>query len=125
MTWKLLVWVVFIGVEVYRNWYIIEKKKQRPDYVWSFIFRGFFAILHGIWIDVQDLPDWCPVLTYQVTSFWLLFDVSLNRARRKQWFYTGENSGWIFDKLGKWPVVYLILKLVALGFMIWSITVLL
>lgn len=122
MIWKLLLWILFIGADVYRNWYIIEKKKQRPDYLWSFIFRGWFAVLHGILFNPQNVSDAIPIVTYQVTSFWLFFDVALNLARKKHPLYTGANSGWIFDKLGKWPVVYLILKLVALAGMVWAVT---
>ena len=97
----LLVWIVAILAEAYRNYYIIEIKKSRPNYLQSFVMRGMAAILHGVLFDPQNMGDYWPVLLFQVTSFWLLFDLSLNFLRHKPVLYIGKSSGWI-DRFFTW-----------------------
>ena len=93
-------WFLFIGLEVYRNWYIIEKKKSKPDYLQSFILRGMAAILHGVFLDVQNTAEWVPILAFQLCSFWVLFDLFLNFVRGKEIFHIGT-ANWIDKYLGK------------------------
>lgn len=97
----LLIWIVAILSETYRNYYIIEIKKSRPNYLQSFVLRGMAAILHGILFNPHNMGDYLPVLIFQVTSFWLLFEVSLNYLRHKPLLYYGETSGWI-DRAFTW-----------------------
>lgn len=118
----MIVWFIFITLEAYRNWHVIEVQKSRPDYLQSFVIRGMAAVLHGIFMGVTEPSNWYPVLIFQVTSFWILFDPLLNIMRNKPLLYLGDpkkgSSGWL-DRL---PIlVYWILKLIALFFLIWSL----
>lgn len=101
ITLYLLLWLIFIGVDVYRNYYLIEVKKTRPIYIQSFILRWMVAILHGILFDPRNVADCIPVFIFQVTSFWLLFDLILNYLRKKPMLYMGDQSGWI-DRTFTW-----------------------
>jgi hypothetical protein len=94
----MIIWLIIILLEAYRNWHIIEVQKFRPNYLQSFILRGIVAIFHGIYMGVTEPANWYPVLIFQVSSFWLLFDLTLNVLRGKSIFYKGKNSGWL-DKL--------------------------
>lgn len=106
----MLIWILFIAIEIYRNYYIIEVVESRPDYLQSFIIRGIAAILHGVLVGVTEPSDWYPILLYQALSFWILFDISLNLVRRKPILYKGETSGYL-DRL---PLpIYVSLKIVA------------
>lgn len=117
-----LLWFMIIVADVLRNYYIIEKKKQSPDYLQSFIFRGAGAIVHGIWVDgiyhiFSELPyarswahftelafqGWVPLLMFQVFSFALLFNTMLNSLRNQDFDYIGKESGWIETVLSKLP----------------------
>lgn len=108
----LLSWLLFILAEVLRNYILIEKYKTRPDYVKSFLIRGIAAITHAsLVMGVENWSEAVPVLLFQTTSFWLLFDPALNLLRGKELMYRGKNSGWL-DKL---PVkIYWSLKFIAL-----------
>lgn len=116
-------WLLFIAWEVRRNYRIIEVHKESPDYLNSFFVRAFFglvalALMSG---DYDPFMEWyhsLPIVTYEVTSFYLVFDVWLNVRRGKAWNYRGKNSGWL-DKL---PIhFYYVLKVVCLVGLVWSI----
>ena len=112
----LLLWLIPIGVNVY-----MDRNGRKPDYLKMFVLRGIAAIVHGVLFDivVGYLPDnlhtysvwglfvlWLPLLTFQVTSFWIIFELALNRVRGREWLYFDRkerDSGWvdqIFDALG-------------------------
>lgn len=122
ITLKLLLWLVYIGVDVWTNYVIIEKNDSRPNYLLMNIVRGVAFILYGrfFWdlsLDLQALY----VFLYCTTSFWILFDIGLNRARRKHPLYIGQHSGWI-DQYGfKYPAIYYLGKVIALAALIFSI----
>lgn len=97
----LLLWLVFIAAEVYRNYRIIEINHSRPSYLKSFVVRGMAAIMHGVLFNPVNMHDYWPVLIYQVTSFWVLFDLSLNWLRQKPMLYMGKQSG-LIDKAFNW-----------------------
>lgn len=108
-------WLAFIAWEVRRNYRIIEVHQERPDYLNSFGVRCFFGTLSLFLMcqswDPAYFDTWIeafPAIVYELTSFYLFFDVSLNIKRGKPWNYRGENSGMVFDKLPVW--VYYILK---------------
>ena len=94
-TLYLLIWIGFIGLEAYRNYFIIEIKQTRPNYLQSFVIRAMAAILHGILFNPHNMGDYWPVLLYQGISFWILFELLLNYIRQKPLLYYGENSGWL------------------------------
>lgn len=122
VTLKLFVWFVVIGVEIYRNYYMIERSKERPNYTLSFILRGMAAIFHGILFSPSNWVEYFPVFIFQVTSFWILFDLGLNILRNEAIFYTGRDSG-LLDKVGKFPLTYLLLKVAAFTLLVLSIIV--
>jgi len=106
-------WLLFILLDVYRNWYMIEKKKTKPIYLQSFTIRGMAAILHGILMDVENIDEWTPLLFFQLSSFWVIFDLSLNLLRKKSVFHVGKAN--LIDKyLGTIPEIYWTLKAIAL-----------
>lgn len=98
----MIFWIVFIGLEIWRNWYLIERKKIKPNYLGSFAFRAFFAIA-GIAImnqtfDPGRLLSWwesSPEIGFEATSFYLLFDPILNLWRKLEIDYRGKESGWL------------------------------
>lgn len=122
ITLKLIIWQLYVSFDVWINYRIIEVNDSRPNYLLMNIVRGVAFVLYGrfFWdlsIDLQALY----VFLYCTTSFWLLFDLGLNLARRKHPLYIGQHSGWI-DQYGfKYPVVYYLGKLLALAALIFSI----
>ena len=112
----LLLWLIPIAINVY-----IDRNGKKPNYAQVFIFRGVAALLHAILFDVAVgwLPDnlyqysvlellliWLPMLLFQITSFWILFELALNKVRGREWLYfdrSENDSGWIdriFNNLG-------------------------
>lgn len=85
-------WFVFIGAEVVRNWYIIEKQKTTPNYLQSFILRGMASILHGIAVGVLNTQEYLILIGFQVGSFWILFDFALNLSRGKPPMHKGKKN---------------------------------
>lgn len=122
ITFYLLIWVAYIWIDVWNNYYIIEVNDRRPNYLLMNIVRGVAFVLYGrfVWdlsLDLQALY----VFLYCLTSFWILFDLALNIARRKHPLYIGQHSGWI-DQYGfKYPALYYLGKAVALAALIFSI----
>jgi len=90
----MILWAGYIIAEILIQSYLIEKKNWKPVYFQLFIFRAMAAIVHGIYLDVTP-ETWWPVITFQVCSFWILFDLGLNLARGKKWYYRGNTSGWL------------------------------
>ena len=117
---KLLLWLIPIGLNVYA-----DKDGRKPNYLLMFVLRGIAAILHGVLFNPQDMADYWPVFLFQVTSFWILFEIALNLVRGREVFYYDrkeKDSGWI-DKLFAWagPFWHIIAKIVATILMVWSI----
>lgn len=105
----MILWLVYIASEVTIQAHLIGKG-WKPNYIQLFILRGAASIVHGAIIDVESFGEYFWLLAFQVTSFWILFDLGLNIVRGKELFYKGKNSGWL-DKL-PWDV-YIILKGIA------------
>lgn len=114
-TLKLLLWILYIAVDVRVNFLIIEKWDKRPNYLLMNIIRGGVFILYGAFVwDFQAEMWYFNIFLFCVTSFWLLFDLSLNIARKKHPLYIGAESGWI-DRFGiKNQGFYYMCKLFAL-----------
>lgn len=91
----LLLWIVFIVVEVYRNYTVIVHQGRRPNYLISFVIRGMASIVHGILFDVEDMRDFMPLLLFQCSSFLIIFNPTLNILRKLDFWYVGRNSGWL------------------------------
>lgn len=121
-TLKLFVWLIFIGLDVLYNWYVIEKKHQRPFYLVLNIARGFAFILWGVFIiDFQYDIFYLNYFIFAITSFWLLFDLGINVTRKKHPLYIGMHSGWI-DQFGfRHQGIYYLAKVIALVWLVFSI----
>lgn len=122
ITLKLLLWIAYIFLDVWINFYIIEINKSRPNYLLMNIVRGGVFILYGAFVwDFQANFWYLNIAIFCVTSFWLCFDILLNRFRRKHLLYIGPESGWI-DRFGfKNPALYYACKVAALVLLIMSI----
>lgn len=122
ITLKLLLWLAYIAVDAWINYTIIEVNDKRPNYLVLNIQRGIAFILYGVFIfDTQaDLRTFY-IFLYCTTSFWLLFDLGINIARKKHPLYIGMHSGWI-DRFGfQHKAIYYIGKVCALAALIFSI----
>jgi hypothetical protein len=104
----LFVWIIFILADAFVNFYQIEKVKTVPNYYQSTIIRGMASILHGILANSQSLDDFKWLFLFQITSFWLIFDLTLNKLRKKPLFYVGSNSliDRFFRKKPVWILVF-------------------
>jgi hypothetical protein len=110
------IWLLYILLEVVTQWWLITYKKWKPIYINLFLLRGMASIFHALLlelmgaIELNSMRDYLPVLLFQTTSFWILFDLGLNLLRGKKWYYKGKNSGWL-DSLP--PSIYYTLKIIA------------
>lgn len=122
ITLKLLLWIVYVALDVWTNYVIIEKNDSRPNYFLMNIVRGVVFVLYGrfVWdlsLDLQAVY----VLLYCTTSFSIFFDLALNISRGKHPLYIGQTSGWI-DQWGfKNPFLYYIFKVLAIAGLVFSI----
>lgn len=113
ITLKLFLWLIPIGVNVW-----VDRKGRKPNYLMMFMLRGMASIVHAVLFDPTVPMDYFLILIFQVTSFWILFDLLLNalRGRPALYYDTKEgDSGWIekiFARLG--PTAYAAAKVGAL-----------
>jgi hypothetical protein len=91
---KLLSWLLVIGGNVY-----LDRKGRKPHYLIMFLARGFCAIVHGsLLFTPNNWKDYAPVFVFQITSFWLFFELALNIVRKNPLLYYDKkenDSGWI------------------------------
>jgi hypothetical protein len=121
-------WLLYIALCVGYNYWLIEIEKKHPNYLGANIWRCFWGVVFLIGMNpdfdpanylLYQLLKVFPTAVYEAASFYLLFDPSLNIARRKPALYRGAHSGWL-DSL---PVdIYYVLKIVSLIGLVWSIT---
>lgn len=115
-------WILFIFLEVFRNFYIVKVKKSSPFYTESLIIRAIASILHGVLLDSVSWKDYFFLLLFQVSSFYVLFDILLNTflLRKPFLFYLGKNS-FIDRTLSKIPLWGLIIiKIIFLALSVFS-----
>jgi hypothetical protein len=115
----LLLWFVYILAEAIVQGYFFESdEKFKPDYRILWLFRGAASILHGILLQTENpehyynFKDYGVAVVFQMCTFWILFDLILNKLRGKKWNYIGGSDSSQFDKLK--PVLYWFLKGLAL-----------
>lgn len=111
----MILWLIYIILEVIIQYRLI-KKGRKPIYIQLFTIRGIFSILHGILLDVENMTQYGYLLGFQICSFWIIFDLFLNKLRGKSWNYKGKDSGWL-DKL-EYPKYYT-LKIISLIMMVY------
>ena len=135
VTFILLLWLIPIAVNVY-----VDRNGRKPNYGMMFVLRGMAAVVHGVIFDIfcNYFPDnlhlysywqlfliFLPLLLFYTTSFWIIFELALNKVCGRELLYYDRkerDSGWIdqvFDVLGNGP--HFVAKLLALGVLILSI----
>ena len=123
-----MLWLIFIALEIARNYILIEVLKLRPHYGHSALIRFGFAVIflfkrHPEFDPLGDVTTIFPATTYalfQWTSFYLLFDLILNLLRGKPIDYQGKNSRFT-DSLDK--QMYYLLKVGAVVVLILTLLV--
>jgi len=88
ITLFLLLWLIPIAVNVY-----IDRNGHKPNYIIVFIVRGMVAILHAALFNPHNVYDWLPILIFQVTSFWIFFELALNFVRNNPLMYYDNSEG--------------------------------
>lgn len=128
ITIGLLLWLIPIAFNIY-----VDRNGAKRNYLMVNVLRGMAMIAHGIYFDPSDITEHWPVILFQFTSYWLVFEIGLNivHKRIQQFgFWKGllyydqseGDSGWI-DRLFKWtgPTFHAICKVMALIVCILSI----
>lgn len=129
----LLLWhLIIIGFNYWdRN---ITNNGGKPNYLIYFLVRGAAAILHGslMLIVLEDrytnygslsswqlLALWAPYLGYQVTTFWLQYEIVRNHWSGEAWLYYDhqERDSGIIDRFFAFagPTFHTMAKLFALA----------
>ena len=142
ITFLIIFWlIVFIPAFNYYD-YRVTRNGGKPEYKLYFIIRGFAAIIHGglMLIANQDSKTdystlsawqltvvWAPYLLFQVTSFWVIYELIRNEWTSRQWDYYDhkeKDSGYI-DRFFAWAgrPFHLFAKLCAVAVCILSIIV--
>lgn len=115
-----IAWIIIIGVEIFRNWCIVEVDGKRPTYWWSNTIRisvGFIfwtivplVIKIGYW-------NWLVMPLMMVLTFWWMFDYGLTLSRnwsRKLmktgdpivFYYLNPKGSWLDQLQCKYPHPY-------------------
>lgn len=101
----LITWVLFVVLQSFVHFYIIEVQKTKPIYLQWNIIRGMVSIFHGIAFDVSRMQEFLPVLVFQLIIHFIVFAPLLNKLRRplnpfSTFWYLGADSGYT-DRLLK------------------------
>jgi len=127
ITIKLFIWAIAIGINI---WF--ARSREKPNYLVQGILRGMASILHGaLFISSQDQwPLYLVLVIFQVTSFWIVFELVLNFIWGEALLYYDHkerDSGWIdrfFAGLGKsGPTAHFVAKILALVLCVLSVIV--
>lgn len=91
---QMIGWLLLIAINVIIDWYLIVKLKKGVNHLAETIARIFVGLLYaGIVFGVRA-PDehfqW--VAIFMTTSFWIFFELGLNKARGLEPFYVGETA---------------------------------
>lgn len=108
-------WLLIPLTNAFVDAWMIERLKMPIDHLVEFIFRGIFAILYGILVfGIEDGDRGAWVVLYEVTSFYVVFELALNLLRRKPWNYLGNTAA--LDKfLANRRPIYYLLKLISVA----------
>lgn len=116
-----MIWFLYILLDSIFNWWLIEKKRKSPHYLYLFFMRGTAAICYSAYVlQIQydffmDLNWWIDI----TFPFPFLFNTLLNTWRKKAIDHMGAESGWIDAFVVKhkiqrlWYWITLILFLIA------------
>lgn len=127
---KLLIWMIPIGLNIWA-----DAKGRKPNYLAMFFLRGFAFIVYGV---LWPLPTygwilkWLPVAIFQLTSYWLLFELGLNiiyniheKEKRSLLYFDQKegDSGWIDRFFKRHPKLHTFAKVVSLILMVGAIII--
>lgn len=105
MIQSLIIWLELVVIITFIHHYMIKEMETRPIYMQWWIIRGLAAIIHAVISDevniewsIEALVDYWPMLIFQVSSYYLIFDPLLNKLRKLTFIYRGLHSGWM-DRL--------------------------
>lgn len=103
MIYIYIIWSILIALEIWRNWYLIERLKRRPTYWMSTVGRilvGFIFWFASPFIHPGlSWWQWWGEIAMMVFTFGYFFDYGLNIARgiRPVWYLNPKGS--ILDQL--------------------------
>src|SRR5688572_32395799 len=100
---KILLWIIFIAGHIFVD-RLITKDGGKPNYLAYFLIRGIVAILHGALFLDPDLEYWnfsswellklwVPILAFQVSSFWVLYEFGRNIWSNQKALYYDSKEG--------------------------------
>jgi len=129
----LLLWLAVIAGFNYWD-YKVTRHGGKPNYLIYFIVRGMASILHSAlclilledqYTDYGSLSAWqlfvlwSPYLGFQVTSFWIQYEVTRNWWTNEALLYYDQSEGdsGIVDRFFKWagPTFHAVAKVMALA----------
>lgn len=96
-------WLFLIYLEIARNFYLIENRKQRPVYWQSNVGRvvvGFVFWIISPWFIWPSMNywHWWGMVPMMLLSFWFFFDYGLNVVRQVKPFYYLNPEGSFLDR---------------------------
>lgn len=129
MILKLLLWLIAPITNA-----VLDRKGPKRVYWIVNLIRFMAAVLHGAlffpssWMPwntpINELSGWrllmiwLPVLIFQMTSFWIVFELILNRFLKRPWLYYDhkEKDSGLIDRFFAWagPTAHKVAKLAAL-----------
>lgn len=108
---NLLIWFAFIGIAIFANWLLIDKKISP----WHPL-NAAITILFACSFAYHDpRPHWFIILC-SLSTYWFIFDTGLNIARGELLWYLGKGS--IIDRLSQrapLQVVWILKGILSLG----------
>lgn len=116
----ILLLLIAVAIDVYVNWYLIERKKIRPNHYINWLIRAIFGIILAY---KESMAEWFLEALTISFIYLFLFDLSLNLVRSKPFDYLGDA---VIDKLVKKysePFPYFIWKLFIATFCIYLIAI--
>lgn len=97
-----MIYFIAIFMAVLNAWidYLVISNGNSPDHTKNAIVRGFVLFIVSV---IVGGPWWIIGLRFisGAATFWIVFEILLNRLRRRHWLYVGENAktDLVFKKL--------------------------
>jgi len=83
----LLLLCAVIAIDIAINWWLIVKKKVKPDHPLNWAIRALVGTIIGynqeVWLWLRNVISYVPI-------YWFVFDYGLNWARKKPLTYLGN-----------------------------------
>jgi hypothetical protein len=106
----MLYWLIYPVLEAFVQSLLFKHVKgfdPHKEPIFLRLTRGIAYFSWAIWLQYENnmqsviFEGWNSLwfflltVTYAMTSFWILFDLFLNKFRNKPWNHTGVNSGYL------------------------------